>query len=133
MLRVPYGADLYEHLSAFCRARRIRLGTIAAIGAFTEVTVGYYDQKERRYYKKRLRGDIEIVSCLGNVSVKDGQPFLHLHAALGDKRLRMLGGHLFPGSSVFAAEARIDELAGGRRVRVPDARTGLALWDCGAT
>jgi predicted DNA-binding protein with PD1-like motif len=65
---------------------------------------------------------------MGNVSIKEGKPFLHLHIVVSDTDLRCWGGHLFPGSAVFAAEAHIQELEGGQRVRMPDATTGLALW-----
>ena len=71
---------------------------------------------------------MEIVWCGGNVSIKDKEPFAHLHAALGGTDLRMYGGHLFPGCAVFAAEIAVTELTGGSRVRKLDRATGLPLW-----
>lgn len=103
---------------------------MSVIGATSLATIGYYDQATHQYHKKAFRGEMEIVSCLGNVSLKEGKAFLHLHAVLGDTKLRCWGGHLFPGSMVFAAEASIQELKGPRLERVPDPGTGLALWRC---
>lgn len=126
--RVPFESDLLDYLTHFCRRHRIRCAAVNVIGATSEATIGYYDQVEHDYAKKVFREEMEIVSCSGNVSVKDGAPFLHLHAVLGDTKLRTFGGHLFPGSKVFAAEAYIQELAGPGRTRLPDRVTGLTLW-----
>jgi len=128
LLRLPRGADLWKELTAFCARRKIRCAAVHVIGATSEVTIGYYDQRTHKYHQKTFREEMEIVSCSGNVSLKEGKPFLHLHAVMGDTKLRCFGGHLFPGSNVFAAEAYIQELLGKPNVRVPDASTGLALW-----
>jgi len=130
LVRVPRGADLWNHLTEFCAKRKIRCAAVNVIGATSEVTIGYYDQRTHRYHQKKFREEMEIVSCSGNVSLKEGKPFLHLHAVMGDTKLRCFGGHLFPGSSVFAAEVFIQELLGTPNVRLPDASTGLALWSC---
>jgi len=55
---------------------------------------------------------MEISSCLGNISLKDGEIFVHAHVTLADKEGRVLGGHLAPGTIIFAAECRITELKG---------------------
>jgi len=128
--RVPPGEDLYEYLSAFCINRRIRFGAITAIGAVSKATIGYYDQKGKKYFKTVLQEELEIVSCNGNVSLKEGKPFLHLHIALSDTKLYTYGGHLFPGSVVFVAEATIQEFKGKPLVRNLDQAAGLPLWPC---
>src|SRR5437868_278914 len=109
--RIPHQADILDYLTAFCKKNDIRCGAIAVIGATSEATVGYYDQVKHVYAKTLLREEMEIVSCTGNVSLKDGAPFLHLHAVLSDVELACYGGHVFPGSKVFAAEAHIQELS----------------------
>lgn len=128
LVRLPHNADIIEHLTDFCGENKISCAGMNVIGAISKVTIGYYDQKTHKYYPKTFEQEMEIVSCTGNVSIKDGKPFLHLHAVLGDTDLHCRGGHMFPGSAVFAAEAHIQELKGGRRVRMPDAATGLVLW-----
>lgn len=132
LVRLPYGCDIVEHLTALAAEKKIRCGAVSVIGATWEATIGYYDQKRHAYEKRTFREEMEIVSCSGNISLKEGQPLLHLHAVLGDTKLRCFGGHLFTGSKVFSAEAHIVELS-GRRVRQPDAATGLALWGGGAS
>jgi len=129
LFRLPKGADIHERLAAFCRRNKIHCAAVTIIGATLEARLGYYDQRRRKYFSRVLKGDREILSCLGNITLKDGQPFAHLHAVMGDSKLRVLGGHLFPGSKLFAAEVYLRELR-GRLVRRPDPETGLALWPC---
>ena len=63
------------------------------------------------------------------VGVVDGGRYVEsLHAVMGDAELRCWGGHLFPGSRIFAAEAHVQELKGDSRIRTQDIDTGLALW-----
>jgi mRNA-degrading endonuclease RelE of RelBE toxin-antitoxin system len=56
---------------------------------------------------------------------------------IGDYRVifdwegKAYGGHLMPGSVVFAAEYNIQEYSGGELRRIKDAVTGLPLWGQG--
>jgi len=128
LFRLAKGADIHERLNAFCRRNKVRCAAITVIGATEEVRLGYYDQNRRKYFNRAFKGDMEILSCVGNLTLKDGEPFAHLHAVMGDSKLRVRGGHLFPGSKVFAAEVYLHELRGRELVRRPDLQTGLALW-----
>ncbi|MFH2204554.1 MAG: PPC domain-containing DNA-binding protein [Elusimicrobiota bacterium] len=128
LFRIPPKADLCEALEKFLARKKIRLGTVSAIGALSQATIGYYDQEKRKYFKKTIKGELEIVACIGNVSLKDGKPFPHLHAALSDTKMRLLGGHLFPGSTVFVAEVQVQEIKGKPYARRLDSATGLPLW-----
>lgn len=128
LFRLPFGSDLLDEIHEFLKKRRVRCGTVEAIGALSKATIGYYELKRRRYRQKTFRGEMELLSCAGNVSMKDGRPFAHLHAVLSDTKMRAFGGHVFPGSKVFAAEVCVRELKGAAMVRKPDPETGLVLW-----
>ena len=127
---LPRTSDIHQQVTAFCVKKKVKKGWISIIGATEEATLGYYDQKRHTYHQRVFKEELEIVSCSGNVSMKEGKAFLHLHAALGDTKLRTWGGHLFPGSKVFAAEVFIQEVEGAPLKRTPDASTGLFLWKC---
>jgi predicted DNA-binding protein with PD1-like motif len=72
---------------------------------------------------------MEIVSLYGNISLKDGKPFAHVHVVLSDAKGNGRGGHLLPGRTpVFACELIIEEFDGEPPVRLNDENTGLALW-----
>lgn len=129
--QLPYGADLYEELGAIVRREKIRLGRIQALGATTHARVAYYDQNTKTYNPIEFPGGMEILNVHGNVSVRDGEPFVHAHILLGDPAGKIFGGHLLPGTTLFACEVFIDELEGPPLERTLEGRTGLHLWTTG--
>ncbi|MCB2225658.1 MAG: DNA-binding protein [Desulfarculaceae bacterium] len=130
MGRLPKGGDLLEELNAFCRKAKVSAGEVRAIGAVERATLGFYNQDTREYEFHQLDEALEIVALVGNVSLKDGEPFVHAHITLGDSQGRLFGGHLAPGAPVFACEAIVTEFASETQfVRTLDGPTGLPLWD----
>ncbi|HHW42311.1 MAG TPA: DNA-binding protein [Desulfotomaculum sp.] len=131
MGRLPKGADLLESLTRLCVNENIQLGDIRAIGAVQRARVGFYDQQKRTYSYLEFDRPHEIISLAGNVSLKDGQPFVHAHIGLMAEDGRMAGGHLAEGTVVFACEYVITELLHEKDSgfeRVFDEDTGLFLW-----
>ncbi|MFQ5798173.1 MAG: PPC domain-containing DNA-binding protein [Bacteroidota bacterium] len=126
--RLPNGADLYESIAKFCKDEDIKVGKVTAIGAVKNATVAYYNQRRKKYVTIKSKKQMEILSCFGNVSLRDGQPFVHVHIALSDERGKAFGGHLMPGTTVFACELFIEELDGKALDRKLDEKTGLAVW-----
>ena len=125
---LPYGADLYEELTKIVLASQITRGRVTAIGATTHAIVAYYDQLTKKYNPLEFPGGMEILNLQGNVSVRDGKPFVHVHITLGDRDGKVFGGHLLPGTKLWACEVFIDEFEGDELVRSYDEKTGLYLW-----
>ncbi len=100
---------------------------VLCIGAVQGATLGFYHQKHKRYEWHRKKHPMEIVSGIGNVSMKDRRLFLHLHVSLSDSRGRVCGGHLSSPTPVFACEVFVRTTAQGL-VRKYDRQTGLFLW-----
>lgn len=133
MGRLEKGADIISSLEAFCAERQIKAAWINLLGALDKATISYYDQEKHQYFHRELSGEYEIISCSGNISLKDGKPFAHLHIVLSGTDYQAIGGHLWPNTvSVFAAEFAIFKLDGEAGTedlaRCPDVETGLALW-----
>ncbi len=129
MGRLGKGDDLLTALEDCCRAKGIKLGEVRAIGAVTKARVGFYQQDLRKYMFFDLDRPLEILALIGNVSLKDGQPMVHAHVTLADEEGRAFGGHLAPGTEVFACEFVIQEyLSPEIPARQYDAETGLLLW-----
>jgi predicted DNA-binding protein with PD1-like motif len=126
--QLPHGADLYESLTQIVQRENITLGKISGIGATTHAIVGYYNQSAKKYIPLEFTEGMEIVSLLGNISIRDGKPFVHAHLVLGDAEGKVYGGHLLPGTKVFACEISIDEFEGAELVREFDEKTGSYLW-----
>ncbi len=129
MGRVPQGEDLLGYLNQVCVQEEITLGEVRAIGAVAKARIGYYDQGRQEYGFIELDEHLEIVSLLGNVSLKDGQPFVHAHVVFGDEKGRLHGGHLAEGAPVFACEFIITQYRSDQVFeRGLDQGTGLPLW-----
>ncbi len=129
MARLPHGADLLEALTQFCATNAIRHGEVRAIGGLKRARVGFYDQDQKVYRYLEFDEPLEIVSLVGNISIKDGAPMVHAHVALGKADGSVVGGHLASGCIVFAGEAVIQELLPPADfVRAKDTTTGLPLW-----
>jgi len=127
--RLPHGADLLEELTAAARTENIRSGWLMAIGAVTAARIGYYDQGSREYTEKAIDNPMEICSCLGNISIKDNEIFVHAHITLAGKDGRVIGGHLSEGTTIFAAECCLEEVPAESLIRHYDRVTGLSLWE----
>jgi len=127
--RFDYKADLLASLTDICKKEKIRLGVFNVIGALTCAKLGYYKQDEKKYTEcVSLDKKLEITSCMGNISLMDSEIFVHAHVTLADHKGACYGGHLMPGSIIFAAEYYIQELTGAELNRIHDPETGLHLW-----
>jgi predicted DNA-binding protein with PD1-like motif len=126
--KLDYGSDLLEELNEVCRRRDIRLAWFEGLGAVQKACLSYYDQQMREYQPLEIDRALEITQLTGNVSLKDGIPFVHAHVTLADRAGHAYGGHLAPGTIVFACEFRMEILEGPVLERVFDQTTGLFLW-----
>ena len=131
MGQLPFGTDLYEGLTQIVLRENIRLGRIHGFGATTFARVAFYDQNTKTYNPLEFTGGMEILTLFGNVSQRDGKPFVHVHIVLSDAEGKVFGGHLLPGTKLFASEVFIEEFDGAELVRAHDERTGLHLWTSG--
>jgi predicted DNA-binding protein with PD1-like motif len=128
IVRLKHDADLVQSIAELARSKGIEAGSFTAIGALKRARLGYYDQKKHEYRELKIDSPHEIASCVGNVSLKDGEPFIHAHAVLADETGNTKAGHLLEGV-VFAAEVHLRQLEGPRLERKYDEVTGLSLWN----
>lgn len=129
--QLPFGSDLYEEITSIVRREKITLGRVQALGATTHARVAYYDQGTKTYNPIEFPGGMEILNIHGNVSLRDGEPFVHIHILLGDAEGKIFGGHVLPGTKLYACELFIDVLEGPPLERQQEGRTGLHLWKTG--
>jgi predicted DNA-binding protein with PD1-like motif len=128
MGRLDCGADLLEALTDICREKGVQLGRLEVLGAVQKARMGFYNQQTRAYEFYTIDAPLEILKVVGNISLKDNQPMVHAHITLSDAEGKAFGGHLAPGTIVFASEYIIEELEGDALKRGFDEETGLPLW-----
>ncbi len=127
LCRVKHKSELVKAILEFAEEKRIKTAIFTVIGAVRDATIGYYDQDAREYQKIRFDKHMEIAHATGNLTRKDGKPFVHIHAVLSDSTGKAFAGHLIR-ATVFAAEIHIQEILGQSLEREYDQTTGLALW-----
>ncbi|MDI3475105.1 MAG: uncharacterized protein PWQ95_833 [Thermococcaceae archaeon] len=131
MFRVPEGVELVGYLTDFAERHGISTGVLSGIGTLKNPRIGYFLEEEKKYKVMKLTGTYELVSLSGNISIREGKPFIHLHVSLGGPDGKLYGGHLVEGE-VFVAEVFIQELLGEPLERKPQ-DNGLSLWDAEKT
>ncbi len=89
--------DAAEVLQAFAREHQVKSAGLTAIGAFERVSLGYYQIEKQEYATAEFEEQLEVVSFIGDISMKDGDPLVHVHVALGRPDFTLIGGHLMSG------------------------------------
>lgn len=84
VLRLDPGEEIVASLTKLVEREQIQLGTVSALGAANDVTIGIFNTGEKKYYARRYQGDYEISALVGNVTRKNGEPYLHLHITIGN-------------------------------------------------
>lgn len=120
------GEEVVDALTRFATEEGITSAEVRGIGALTDVEVGYFDLGQKRYERHALEGEYELLSLLGNITLKRGEPLVHAHVILGNRDLSCVGGHLFSAKVAVTAELQIRVL-GGQLNREYDEETGLFL------
>jgi predicted DNA-binding protein with PD1-like motif len=122
------GDEPVAGLTAFARAQKLGAAHFTAIGAFSDVTLGYFDRGKRDYKKIPLREQVEVLSLIGDVALDDDEPKVHAHVVVGRADGEARGGHLLEGHVWPTLEVVLVESPRHLRKR-HDPETGLALID----
>ena len=104
MAYVEKGEKMMSTLTRFCAANDILSAQLSGIGAVKSIEIGAYDTEKKEYVRHVLPDVWELVSCQGNVVLKDGLPFIHAHVSLSDHDLNTKGGHLFEATVAAVGE-----------------------------
>lgn len=127
--KLPHRADLLYELNRVAKNQGVKAGFIQVLGALQRARLSFYDQQKRAYLELSFDSPHEIVSGTGNISVRDDNPYVHLHLGIADSSGRVVGGHCLEGCSVFAVEYVIIPFVGITPRRVYDPTTGLYQWE----
>ena len=84
VVRIDKGEELCAELLELAEKEDIRMAGVTGIGASGDVTLGVFNPRIKEYKSVRYEGDYEIASVTGNLSRRDGKPYLHLHAVIGN-------------------------------------------------
>jgi hypothetical protein len=124
--RLLKGEDLLEAVTQVATKSKIHAGFFFLIGTLKSAKLGFY--QDGKYLPIDMQQELEIVSCLGNISIKEGKAFPHAHLAVSDETGRVFGGHAMSGCIIGAtAELVLVEAQGLKMTRQLDKTTNLSL------
>ncbi len=126
------GDEVIAGLQAFANEHDDATYEIIGIGAFSDVTLGYFDRERKDYTKIPLDEQVEALSLVGNISRADGKSKVHVHVVVGKADGSAWGGHILAAHVWPTLELVVTEAPAHLR-RTHDPETGLALIDIPAS
>src|SRR5512142_3193604 len=124
------GDEVNREMAAFAESHRLAASHFTAIGAFRNVTLGFFDRDKKRYEKISIQEQVEVLSLVGDIALKDGKPQIHAHVVIGKSDGSAHGGHLLEAHVWPTLEIVLEESPEHLRRKL-DPETGLALIDLG--
>lgn len=129
MLRIDKGEYINKTILDVASFYNLKFGWINGLGAIMDPELGYYDLKNKEYIKKTIIGEFELTSLIGNLTLKEGDLFVHSHITFSDINFNAYGGHLFDCKIAVAGEFLIFR-SPTEINRKYDDEIGLYTWSC---
>ena len=120
------GDEAMAGLVDFAKRNALGAAHFTAIGAFRDVVLGYFDWEAKDYKKIPVREQVEVLSLIGDVALKDGTPQVHAHVVVGRSDGTTRGGHMMEAHVRPTLEVILTESPEHLRKQV-DEESGLAL------
>ncbi len=124
------GDEFIREITSFATENHLAGSHFTAIGAFSDVTLGFFDRDKKTYRKIPVVEQVEVLSLVGDIALKDGKPQVHAHVVVGKSDGTAHGGHILQAHVWPTLEVVLTESPKHLR-RKTDAETGLALIDVG--
>jgi predicted DNA-binding protein with PD1-like motif len=127
-LRVASGEHAHDAIAEVLRSEKVGYATLTGLGAVRWVRLAYWNSATKHYEEHEVEEQLEVVSLVGNVSLRDDEPFLHWHISLGRSDLSIFGGHFLDAIVHPNLEVWLQRESEAVHRRV-EATSGLALMD----
>jgi predicted DNA-binding protein with PD1-like motif len=127
------GDSVMDLLKAFAMQEKISGAQFTAIGAFSAVTLGYFDWDKKDYVGRDFAEQVEVASLTGDIALgPDRAPAIHVHCVLGRRDYSAVAGHLVKATVRPTLELVLIESPVHLRKK-HDPKSGLALIDLGSS
>jgi len=121
------GDELAKGLLEFAEQEKLSAASFEAVGALSSVRLGWFSWESKKYEPSvTLDEQMELLSLIGDVALKDGEPVVHAHAVIGKKDGTAHGGHLLEAHIRPTCEVILTESPAHLQKHI-DRRSGLAL------
>jgi len=125
--RMEPGEDVLETIGKVATEHGVKSGHLTLIGAISGAKLGYFHIGANEYRDFTIDEDLEVVSCMGNISTVNDSVVVHAHMIVADEAGRCYGGHLMEGCKVSVTIELVLTETTADLTRARDERTGLNL------
>lgn len=122
------GDEVAAGLLEFATQNGLAGSHFTAIGACSDVTLGYFDWQKKEYEKIPIREQVEVLSLIGDIALEKDRPKVHAHVVVGKSDGTAHGGHLLEAHVRPTLEVILVE-SPRHLWRKHDPRSGIALID----
>ena len=89
------GEEILSSLKQFANNAHLAGSSFKAIGALSQVELGWFNWETKKYQTAvKLDEQVELLSLIGDVALKDDKPQVHAHLVVGRADGSAHGGHL---------------------------------------
>ncbi|HEX4032602.1 MAG TPA: PPC domain-containing DNA-binding protein [Terracidiphilus sp.] len=89
------GEEILACLKKIAGAEGFAGSSFKAIGALSRVELGWFNWEAKTYQTAvKLEEQVELLSLIGDIALKDGEPQVHAHLVVGRADGTAHGGHL---------------------------------------
>lgn len=88
------GDEAAAELKSFAEREHLQAAHFTGIGAFSSVTVAWFDLKSQSYLPIQIEEQVEVLSFLGDIAEAKGKPAVHAHLCVAKRDGTAHGGHL---------------------------------------
>ena len=89
------GDDAMSGLTDFAIQNHIDDAHFTGIGAVNGATLAWLDPAAKIYHRIPVAQQVEVLSLVGDITIFNGKPIVHMHAVLGRPDGTTMGGHVF--------------------------------------
>jgi hypothetical protein len=121
------GDEVLSSLKSVAQTEQLAGSSFKAIGALSDVELGWFNWETKKYQTAiKLKEQVELLSLLGDIALKDGEPQIHAHLVIGRQDGSAHGGHLLSATVRPTCEIVITENPKHLQKQI-DPESGIAL------
>ena len=121
------GDELASGVKRVAEELHLASASFKAIGGLSAVELDWFDWNDKQYHPSvALNEQLELLSLIGDIALKDGKPVVHAHAIVGRKDGTAHGGHLIKANIRPTCEVILTESPAHLHKEI-DPQAGIAL------
>lgn len=89
------GEEISDNLKQFATEKELAESSFKAIDALSYAELGWFNWDIKKYQiAAKFEEQVELLSLIGDIGIKDGEPQIHAHLVAGRSDGSAHGGHL---------------------------------------